>query len=1261
MQDLYIPAGLARQPRGRAAGDARPELEVSATKNVIVTEYLDAVRRLAHPPARRASLAELERELRTGPFGMCQAQFRAITLALIHTGHVTPLAGGRPRAAAQVNALTLRQVTELGLGEVVDGELWRRVTGSPLVPARFRGVPPTVPLQAELLAAFGELRREARELAESVRRAVERCRGYRSLAGADLAGALRDADAAGRLARAIESGASDALAVLEAVDAACRAEPELAEALRRTRERAGFFADKLDSCVRLHDYLHHGALVVPAEPPYAELSALLDQARSLLAVEAAATDSRFGSRSAETFEAFRAAWAERYLREHQRLADDPRFAGLEEIRRSEPYRLLSRLGELPGVATEHDKVAIDRLLAAARSRRCLRLRPETLHQRPACDCGFLLGSGLDLPEPAAVQEQVLLGLAEVSSSLLSGTLAERLRASAAGLRAVGRAAEARALTPLLERAPVAPTAAASEILALARELHGAEPVLAQSLAAPIEVAERDGDALLARLAGRTMTVETVRSAVESWLAGTGPAPPAGAYVHIGSALLAPVDGPGRHLQEIVEQRFPELGALARRPDQLLMLAAVVRSARHHGAPPDRWLAWLPRAGLHRALPAPAGDASVQIESHAALAAALFDESAEAAALARRASDLLEAAGLDALSLALVADSGPASSLAALATERTISGLLRIFTRRFLRAAENAPGELPEPPAAVAAGPVAALAEELLQAAAARTRLRAAALAATTLGDDPPGARALTDIYLERLWSLEGDLARLERLATRHDLLDSAGLAAVRNEARTALDRTDRAFSRLCAERYPGWQTDGRGGPTFLPRALQEARARLRADLGAEPAAIVLVDALRLDVWRSLRTRLESSPSPGAPGRTFRVLFEAAAWAHRPDHHRREPGHLARRRPHPFAGAGGVRPPGRPRRDAGPAARPSGALAEPGPARPPRPRSPRSARRGGRRRVASRDCRRRRRPTAAERISAAGRPRLRPDPRLQSGRSPRPAPLPPRGRLPVRAHRPGRLHFAPLIAAARSGLERRYLASQALGFPTGGVEATPAGMWLAAAGHMRLVFDRGTIVLAEAPQGLNLEHIPGDLVGPPGLGLPGSGPPLLCSGSGATPSGGAASGPAPAETRAADRIPRSPATALPGGGAPCVAPCRSARNRGAPHRQLQDAGGARRHRRHPDSRALPGAHPRAARPVDLGARGSLGWPDRLSRRRRAHPGPRHRGDLCQRLPAHGQPGGPLWIPSGRSSTRSITSASACTTRRWRWSSPPCAWA
>jgi hypothetical protein len=63
--------------------------------------------------------------------------------------------------------------------------------------------------------------------------------------------------------------------------------------------------------------------------------------------------------------------------------------------------------------------------------------------------------------------------------------------------------------------------------------------------------------------------------------------------------------------------------------------------------------------------------------------------------------------------------------------------------------------------------------------------------------------------------------------------------------------------------------------------VEKARARIRADLGADPAAIVLVDALRLDVWRRLRARIESGAPAGAPGRGFRVLFETTAWAHRP--------------------------------------------------------------------------------------------------------------------------------------------------------------------------------------------------------------------------------------------------------------------------------------------------------------------------------------------------------------------------------------------
>jgi hypothetical protein len=727
-----------------------------------------------------------------------------------------------------------------------------------------------VPLQAELVVALAALRNEAREIGETVRRAVERCRGYRSLEGADLPAVLRDADATSRLARAIEEGDGAAAATLEALDRACQAEPELAEALVHTRGRAAFFADKLDACARLHDYLWHPGLQVPDEPAYADLADLLRIARAALGAEAAALDAGFGTRSGEAFETFRAAWAERYLGEHRSLADDPRFVEIEALRRSEAYRLLARLGDLPGLSAENDQIAIDRALAAARARRCLRLRAETLHQRPICDCGFRLGDGLDLPEPSALEERILDGLRELETALIAGPSAESLRAAAHGLRAIGRASEARAIAVLLEHAAPDPAAPAATILGLARQFAAADAQLREALRAPVEILERDGDALLSRLAGRTMTVEAARAAVEAWLEGDATTV-AGAYVRISSALLAPADGLSREVQETAERRFPDLGALARRPDELLMLATLARTARDHGARGDRWMSLVRCENP--------GD---RLQGLVALGTALLDESAEGPALAVRASDLCERFGMEALSRALVAEDAPEALIEAVAKERTLPGLLRAFARRFLRAAEATDGPLPSGSGAPAAGPVAELGAELLGACAARGRLRAAAReVASRLRDKLPGARALTDLYVEHLWSVESDVARVERLARRHDLLDPAGVRALRGEARSALTKAEGAFSAVCADRYESWLKDGRGGPTFLPRAVETARARVQTDIGAAPAALVLVDALRLDVWRALRIRLEAGPPPGSPGRSFRVLFEAAAWTHRP--------------------------------------------------------------------------------------------------------------------------------------------------------------------------------------------------------------------------------------------------------------------------------------------------------------------------------------------------------------------------------------------
>ena len=104
--------------------------------------------------------------------------------------------------------------------------------------------------------------------------------------------------------------------------------------------------------------------------------------------------------------------------------------------------------------------------------------------------------------------------------------------------------------------------------------------------------------------------------------------------------------------------------------------------------------------------------------------------------------------------------------------------------------------------------------------------------------------------------------------------------------------------------------------------------------------------------------------------------------------------------------------------------------------------------------------------------------------------------------------------------------------------------------------------------------------------------------------------------------------------LPGGGARRLAPGEPPRRGGVADRERQDAPRARRDGRHANALPLPGADPRALRPVGRGAGRRLGRPDRPFRRRRAGDGSRHHRHVRRRLPAHGGAGRQVRPPDRR---------------------------
>ncbi|HEY3354159.1 MAG TPA: DUF6079 family protein [Polyangia bacterium] len=862
VEGVAAPLKLVRRERKQVF------LRVDAAHSEIVTEYLARVREAAaQQPGGRARLADVARALRKGPYGLSRGSHDVLALALLCAGQLTAYTAGRRLDPQELSAHRLRQITELGFGEILDEEERALLRENRLVPARLREGTLTLPLQEEAWRTALDLRARTLAAAEQIRAHLDRARGFRSLAHLDLATLEEDLGVCAAVAETVDPELGSRAGLVRFSRAVSRA-PHAVDAFRRLKAYQTFFGSGgLEAVVRVHEYLFDPGLVVPGGAAYDGVRERLEAAREAVRDRAALTDPDHGARLRAAFDAFLEGYLAVYRREHEGAMADPRFAALTRVAESEGYRALARLCTLPGLVVADDRGRVDRLLRGAREQQCADLRPEALLQRPRCRCGFALGARLELPEPEAVEAAIGRGLTQALGAFAAGRPRERLLAHAAALEQIGEAASARALKEFLGRpAPADPEAALAAARAVPDDLLGR---LRDALRQELHVVERDLDRLEEELLDRSLPLSAAQQLFAAWLRGDGAPAPEGAFVRITSARRGPAEGAFGPLADAARTRFPDLAPLLRRgPRERGLLALAARVAGDHRLGDAAVLGALGAADAAAhgpALRALADEAAADGERFAALVAAADEE--------------VVARGALALAQAAAPGDDPGRIADAFARERTFPAVLRALAARFLQAVDGAAalGRTIEPPPPVASpgvpAPVAALRAELGEA------LEAAARLAVVPHLAPPegaSARQWTRLYVEHLGRAGLDEATLAHAAARHALEDAAATAARAARLRAARHTLGRAFAAFYLERYPAWLRDLRGGPSFLDRALGPLRARWRTDLGVAAERVVLVDGLRWDAWLHLRERVL-----GTLGAPLRVLEEQAVWSRLP--------------------------------------------------------------------------------------------------------------------------------------------------------------------------------------------------------------------------------------------------------------------------------------------------------------------------------------------------------------------------------------------
>jgi hypothetical protein len=823
--DAYlVPLGVARK-----RGDAYL-LAPDPARSPAVAELL---RLVAAGPCERADLAA---ELAGGPVGLSEPEVLLLLNGAVRSGIVEATRG---RRRVEAPFLSLTEVERVGPGELLAPELRARLAElSDVV-----GPGPYEPWDARVQQARWD---DARAWLEMRRDEAARLRaGMAQLAGsalhadAQVGGLPDDLGRLERLLAAVDLQAPPHRGLAALVTAA-EDPPALLGSCLRLAAAAGFCTTDLGSLMASVAYLRDPALRIPESTAYdgvrdARAEALDLAARALpLAAESRGAD------ALDAAERARRAFVATYEAEHERFVAASGPSASAPVTRSVEYRALVGLSEVAAVGVSDDRARVDRALAAATPIRCARRVEAELALRPICGCGFTLGSEPPSVDVAGLVATAARGVAQHLAELGRPEQRARLERAAEDLASLGQTEVADDLTALLLLA-AAPERA--DPAAVAHLVGGrVASVLGQVLRGGQVVVRRDLRALRAELAGRRYPRRRLLELLRAWVDGPDSEDE--------QAVLEVVDGDEAGGQPtpaaagataaFLGARFPAIAEALpdQRPADAFWLAAWWAGRPD---PP----AWLPPAlctapGLV--------EASVAAASEPGPRAELADIDARVDAGTVAGSQV--AAALD---LVAASDAGV---VAALLDERLLRAPVRLAAGELVRRLASSP-RLAERVRTDGLDRLAAEHPLLLAADVSPLRPVLAAAACLAALERQVPAAAAPELVGEVYPLYHAPVAGL--LSEAGAGWPAAGLAPEALEAfvegaRRRLAEAEGAFQEAARADWPGclriWEV---GEAVVAPLLSEHGRV-----------AVLLVDAMRADLWLRLRGRLREA----LPGRTL---------------------------------------------------------------------------------------------------------------------------------------------------------------------------------------------------------------------------------------------------------------------------------------------------------------------------------------------------------------------------------------------------------
>ncbi len=540
-------------------------LQVKPEKNALIQKLFGELKE------ERTEFKPLYWRMRKGPFGIGQNQFNLLILSLLYGGYLTAYSDKRKISLKNFNASHLPRIQYIGYGEIIREDCQEILRNCALFPPRLKNQPFSLPLQQSMWEFITEKKQELVSQLENLQYKIKDLESKDLLTGFSLEDLRKPLNRVENLLDEVKVSYS-AEEGLERFAIAYRNLPGIEKNLDQVGNIRHFIEENLAEYLEMRRYLQHPGLQIPPEEKYENLRKTRENLLQALQDQAMIFDSEFFSGTRENFRRFKNEYSQIYSREHQSKLGEERFKPYWEKKKTTGYHVLQLLSRIQLISVKNDLVKVDRLLSRALSQSCQVFSPENLEHSPVCNCGFSLGTEVELPSLKIIQETLEEGILEYLIALGEDENKERLKSYLQSMEEAGEKKLARPLRTILTLHPGDRAVIGELDKNLNQEVIDR---INKALAGDYSVVQRDLDELYENIVDRSFTPSQLQKIFQDWLEGAGKLEK-NTYVKIvtGEGSSPKKGEEGQELADFIDRNYPDLNPYweAMREDFFLFLA-----------------------------------------------------------------------------------------------------------------------------------------------------------------------------------------------------------------------------------------------------------------------------------------------------------------------------------------------------------------------------------------------------------------------------------------------------------------------------------------------------------------------------------------------------------------------------------------------------------------------------------------------------------------------------------------------------------------